>query len=134
MSEDTARLSALFEAHVDRLYRVARRLVPTVDDALDLVQESFLKAARAESIPHGLEDERAWLVRVLVNIRHDQWRKEKVRRRYRPVLDDVAQRDDPEEAFVIRDMVWTALDGLSPRRRAVVVMAEIEGLSIASIA
>jgi RNA polymerase sigma factor (sigma-70 family) len=134
MSEDTGRLSALFEAHVDRLYRVARRLVPSADDALDLVQETFLKAARAESIPHGLEDERAWLVRVLVNIRHDQWRKETVRRRYAAALDPVEPRDDPEEAFVIRATVWTALDSLSPRRRAVVVMAEIEGLSVASIA
>jgi RNA polymerase sigma-70 factor (ECF subfamily) len=134
MSEDTGRLSALFEAHVDRLYHVARRLVPSADDALDLVQETFLKAARAEAIPHGREDEQAWLVRVLVNIRHDQWRKETVRRKHRSVLEGVAQADDPERAFVIHDMVWTALDALSPRRRAIVVMAEIEGLSIASIA
>ena len=133
MSEDTGRLSALFEAHVDRLYRVARRLVPSADDALDLVQETFLKAARAESIPQGTEDEQAWLVRVLVNIRHDQWRKETVRRKYRSVLDGVVP-GDPERDFVIRDMVWTALDALSPRRRAIVVMAEIEGLSVASIA
>jgi RNA polymerase sigma-70 factor (ECF subfamily) len=134
MSEDTGRLSALFEAHVDRLYRVARRLVPSADDALDLVQETYLRAARAESIPQGLEDEQAWLVRVLVNIRHDQWRKETVRRKYRSVLDEAVQPDDPERTFVIHDMVWTALDTLSPRRRAIVVMAEIEGLSVASIA
>jgi DNA-directed RNA polymerase specialized sigma24 family protein len=64
------RLSELFEAHGDRLYRVARRLVSSADDALDLVQETFLKAARSpESIPHGLTNEEAWLVRVLVNVR-----------------------------------------------------------------
>src|SRR5881628_389795 len=72
------RLAALFAAHVERLYRLARRLVPSADDALDLVQETFLKAARSsESIPSGSNDAEAWLVRVLVNIRRDQWRARK---------------------------------------------------------
>jgi RNA polymerase sigma factor (sigma-70 family) len=135
LTQPPGRLSALFEAHVERLYRLARRLVPNADDALDLVQETFLKAARSrESIPSGLNDAEAWLVRVLVNIRRDQWRKEAVRRRYAPVINDSVQRDDPETAYVIRATVWKALDYLTPRRRAVVVMSDIEGLSTASIA
>jgi len=82
-AEQADRLSALFEAHADRLYRLARRLVPSADDALDLVQDTFIKAARSpESIPAGLRDEEAWLVRVLVNDRRDQWRKEAVRKRH----------------------------------------------------
>jgi DNA-directed RNA polymerase specialized sigma24 family protein len=36
------RLATLFDAHHERLYRLARRLVPTADDARDLVQETFL--------------------------------------------------------------------------------------------
>src|SRR5713226_3263903 len=43
----TERLGVLFDAHHGRLYRLARRLSPTVDDAKDLVQETFLRAARA---------------------------------------------------------------------------------------
>ena len=130
------RLGALFEAHADRLYRLARRLVPCADDALDLLQETFLKAARsAESIPRGLKDEEAWLVRVLVNVRRDQWRKEAVRSRHEFELSHaIARQDDPETAFLIRTMVWKALDCLPPRRRAIVVMYEIEGLSMAAIA
>src|SRR5438094_10195945 len=77
------RLAALFDAHHERLYRLARRLAPTADDALDLVQDTFLKAARApRSIPTGVADEEAWLVRILVNIRRDQWRKAAVRNRH----------------------------------------------------
>jgi len=135
LAEQADRLSALFDAHADRLYRLARRLVPGVDDALDLVQETFLKAARSpESVPRGLRDEEAWLVRVLVNVRRDQWRKEAVRKRYELDLSHTAvQHDDPERAFLIRTTVWRALDYLPPRRRAVVVMYEIEGLSMASI-
>jgi RNA polymerase sigma-70 factor (ECF subfamily) len=129
-------LAALFDTHADRLYRLARRLVPTADDARDLVQEAFLKAARSpESIPVGLRDQEAWLVRVLVNVRRDQWRKEAVRRRHEGGVSIApVQSDDPERAFVIRETVWRALDSLPPRRRAIVVMHELEGLSIASIA
>jgi RNA polymerase sigma-70 factor (ECF subfamily) len=129
-------LAACFDAHADRLYRLARRLVPSADDAWDLVQETFLRAARSPgSIPHGLKDQEAWLVRVLVNVRRDQWRKEAVRKRHASELSPApVQRDDPERALIVRGDVWRALDHLTPRRRAVVVLFEIEGLSAASIA
>jgi RNA polymerase sigma-70 factor (ECF subfamily) len=135
-AEQADRLGGLFDAHADRLYRLARRLVPSADDALDLVQETFLKAARSpESIPRGLRDEEAWLVRVLVNVRRDEWRRAAVRKRHELDLGHAAvRRDDPEQAFLIRTTVWRALDYLPPRRRAVVVMYELEGRSMASIA
>jgi len=76
------RLATLFDAHEDRLYGLARRLTPSADAARDLVQDTFLRAARSlRSVPVGLAKEEAWLVRVLVNRRRDQWRKTAVRRR-----------------------------------------------------
>jgi len=46
------RLAALFDAHHDPLYRLARRMVADAEEARDLVQEAFLRAARkAGSIP-----------------------------------------------------------------------------------
>src|ERR1700686_2430437 len=73
------RLTALFDVHYARLYRLARRLAPSTDDALDLVQETFLRVAQfPQSLPVGVKNEEAWLVRVLVNIRRDQWRKKSV--------------------------------------------------------
>jgi RNA polymerase sigma-70 factor (ECF subfamily) len=130
------RLCALFDAHHDRLYRLARRLVPSADDALDLMQETFLKAARsANAIPRGATSEEAWLVRVLINVRRDQWRKAAVRKRHDGELRQPAGVDHgPEAALIARATVWRALDVLTPRRRAVIVMYELEGLSIAAIA
>jgi RNA polymerase sigma-70 factor (ECF subfamily) len=130
------RLAALFDAHHDRLYRLARRLAPSVDDALDLVQETFLKAARSPtSVPVGLTSEEAWLVRVLINVRRDQWRKTAVRKRHDREVSHSANVDNGQEAVLIaRATVWRALDALTPRRRAVVVMHELEGLTTSAIA
>jgi RNA polymerase sigma-70 factor (ECF subfamily) len=130
------RLTALFDSHYDRLYRLARRLAPSADDALDLVQETFLKAARSPtSVPLGLTSEEAWLVRVLINIRRDQWRKTAVRKRHDREVSHPTNMDNGQEAVLIaRATVWSALDTLTPRRRAVVVMHELEGLTISAIA
>ena len=85
------RLAALFDLHHDRLYRLARRMAPNIDDALDLMQETFLKAARSpKSIPVGTANEEAWLVRVLINIRRDQWRKTSVRDRHDKACSEAA--------------------------------------------
>ncbi len=132
------RLAILFDGHYDRLYRLARRLTASTDDALDLVQETFLKAARyPRSIPVGFVNEEAWLVRVLINIRRDQWRKTLTRSRFEAVAareSQAATNGGFEEAVIARASVWRALDVLAPRRRAIVVMHELEGMAIPAIA
>jgi RNA polymerase sigma-70 factor (ECF subfamily) len=135
--EQDDRLASLFDTHADRLYRLARRLSASADDARDLVQETFLKAARAlRSIPTSPDKEEAWLVRVLVNLRRDQWRREAVRRRSAGVLGDTValSASSVESAVIAKRIIWRALDVLSPRRRAIVVMHELEGLSLHAIA
>jgi RNA polymerase sigma-70 factor (ECF subfamily) len=127
------RLASMFDVHHERLYRLARRLAPSKDDALDLVQETFLRAARSlQSIPAGSSLEEAWLVRVLINIRRDQWRKKLIRDHHDKA--GPASTPNPEAAFIAKNMVWQALNILPPRRRAIVVMHELEGLAIPAIA
>lgn len=136
VSEDvTGRLAHLFDAHHQRLFRLARRMSRNADDARDVVQETFLRAARApQSIPDGTSHEEAWLVRVLVNICRDRWRKTAVRSR--ASVSDVPPQPpgNAESAAIARAMVWQALDVLSPRRRAILVMYELEGAGIPAIA
>jgi len=129
------RLSALFDTHYARLYRLARRLAPDADAARDLVQDTFLRAARAPaSVPHGASSEEAWLVRVLINIRRDEWRRAAVRARHAPFVPAARAASDQEAAVVARATIWRALDALPPRRRAVVVLHELEELAIPAIA
>ena len=135
---DTAeRLAALFDAHHERLYGLARRLSSNADDARDVVQETFLRAARAPaSLPDGLPNEQAWLVRVLINICRDRWRTRAIRTRLDPRGDAgrPLRPADLEAAFIARSLVWHALDALAPRRRAVLIMYELEGADIPAIA
>ena len=131
------RLTALYNAHEDRLYRLARRLADSVEDAHDLVQETFLRAAKSlRVVPIGATKEEAWLVRVLVNIRRDQWRRAAVRRRAAVILrgDVASETIRVEPAIMARRAVWAALDVLQPRRRAIVIMHELDGLTPEAIA
>lgn len=129
------RLADLFNTHNQRLYRLARRLSRNADDARDLVQDTFLRAARSPgSIPEGVTHEEAWLVRVLINVCRDRWRKQAVRTRAHGYHVPEESTDNPESAVMARTMVWQALDALSPRRRAVLVLYELEGAGIPAIA
>jgi RNA polymerase sigma factor CnrH len=132
------RLGDLFEAHHRRLYRLARRLVSTSDEASDLVQDTFLRAARAPySVPTGMPAEEAWLVRVLVNLCRDRWRRRTVEQRFQTrhgLTDADRAAPDAEAAWIAHSVIWRAMRGLSPRRRAVIVLHELDGASVADIA
>jgi RNA polymerase sigma-70 factor, ECF subfamily len=124
------RLAALFDAHHRRLYSLACRMCRTREDARDCVQETFLRAARRPgSVPAGAEE--AWLVRVLVNICRDGWRRQSVRDRV--TLEAPEDSRDQESEVIARSLVRLALDQLPPRRRAILVLYELEGTGIAEI-
>jgi RNA polymerase sigma factor (sigma-70 family) len=77
------------------------------------------------------------LVRVLVNIQRDEWRRRAARKRLDPEGAAEAARPAPhdsEASFVAKTTVWHALERLQPRRRAVIVMYELEGATIPAIA
>jgi len=134
--DQAQRLEELFDRHYQRLYRLARRLSPAHDDARDLVQETYLRAAqKPASVPAGLSSEEAWLVRVLINLCRDRWRQQAVRRRVpASAYPTPATMPSGEAALIARTTIWRALELLPPRRRAILVMCELEGLSIATAA
>ena len=130
------RVGALFDRHHQRLFKLARRLSRSPEDAHDLVQDTFLRAARSpRSIPDGVPNEEAWLVRVLINICRDRWRQSAVRTRAiasgRVTADPAV---NPEPHLIAKSLVQHALAALSPRRRAILVLYEIEGATIPAIA
>jgi RNA polymerase sigma-70 factor (ECF subfamily) len=132
----TERLARLFDEHRERLFRLARRLSSDREEALDLVQETFLRAAgRPAQVPQGESAEEAWLVRTLVNLVRDRYRRLSVRTRVHADLrHEGREASHPEEAAVARATVQAALARLAPRRRAVVVLHELDGVPVSGVA
>jgi len=130
------RLGSLFDAHHRRIHKLGLRLLGDVEEARDLVQETFLRAARAVAqVPAEEPGAEAWLVRVAVNLCRDRHRRRAVRRPHTaPMPREAAAGGDEERAHVARSTIRAALLALPPRRRAIVVLHEIEGRSTAEIA
>ncbi len=84
-----------------------------------------------ERVPAG-DSAEPWLVRVLVNLCRDRWRRLRVRRTHRDQIPRPSEDSSPESRVVARATVRWALAQLPPRRRAVVVLRELEGLDTAA--
>jgi RNA polymerase sigma-70 factor (ECF subfamily) len=132
------RLLGLFESHHRRLYVLARRLTSSPAEAEDVVQDTFLRVARSSTpVPQAPSEAEAWLVRILVNVCRDQWRVRAARRRLEALYDTrswTPAPGDPEAALVAQTTIWSALAQLVPRRRAVIVLHELEGMDFPQIA
>jgi len=79
LAED-ARERAKFEEEVlqlaDQVYRVARRLVSSREEAEDLVQETYARAFRSWRSYTPGTNLRAWVFRILTNLNIDRGRRE----------------------------------------------------------
>lgn len=131
------RLSQLFDLHHERLYRLARRMSGDSEDARDLVQEAFVRLARQSGpLPATESHAEGWLVKTIVRLCKDRDRRLRVRRRHQLEAAPPESRPagTPETRAVARVAVQKALARLSPRRRAVIVLHELDGRTAAEIA
>lgn len=136
---DPAAREELFLRHRDDAFRTARRLLGDDHDALDVVQESLLKAfARLDEFD-GRGGFRFWLLRIVVNTALDQGR----RRQRRKVVGlegepaSVTPDDDPArnlQRLDLRRQLDAALETLSPTLRATFVLFAEAGLTYKEIA
>jgi RNA polymerase sigma-70 factor, ECF subfamily len=129
----------VFEEHRGLLVSVAYRVLGSVTDAEDAVQEAWL---RWSNVDHSrVTDSRAFLVRVTTRLAIDRLRRAKARREsyVGPWLPEpVLTRQDPAEDAAMAESVSMAmlvvLETLSPLERAVFVLREAFGMPHAEIA
>jgi RNA polymerase sigma-70 factor (sigma-E family) len=121
--------------HVDDLLRTAYLIVWDDGEAEDIVQECLLKAARRWPRIRRMEQPRAYVRRMLVNLALDDARG-RARRRTELEPGALAGRIalDPLPAFDERTELLQALGELPERQRAVLVLRYFNDLTEAQVA
>jgi len=126
----------------DQVYRVARHLAPSRDEAEDLVQETYARAFRSwRSFTPGT-NLRAWLLRILTNLNIDRGRRTQRAPQMTPLeandyylYDRLAESDGSEtdeERVVERlsqDDIVSALSAVPHDFRDVIVLVDIGDFS-----
>ena len=133
MIEEDARagegLRAAFDLHYAALVRLCLALGDQREDAEDVVQETFARAARSLD---GIKPEvvRAYLRRTVINLRHDRGRMAGKP----PDVRASTSTPDLAESIDERAVLWTALGDLPNQQRACLVLRFYEDLSEREVA
>jgi RNA polymerase sigma-70 factor (ECF subfamily) len=132
----------LYEAHVDLLWRNARRLGVTDDAVDDVLQQVFLVVHRRLPELTVTGSEKAWLFGVLLRVVRDHKRslRRKSPHRFFAVTDPETLPDErsrqPDEAFArveAATIVQKWLEALDEDKREVFILAELEQLTAREI-
>jgi RNA polymerase sigma-70 factor (ECF subfamily) len=147
---DHAAFRQLFDRYHKRVYAVAFGVLKNRHDALDCVQEGFVKVHRHLPSFQGSSSFYTWLYRIVMNLAIDQLRRRKTAK---PVEFDDSRRDsqepgddaivarlldeNPRKAVIRRELlerVQAALAELPEYHRQVILLREIEGMSYEEMA
>ncbi len=138
----------LFELYQRRVYAVALGVVKNQQDALDIVQEAFIKVHKHIGSFQGSSSFYTWLYRIVMNLAIDHLRKARHVTDYddriapqssvggEPLLPQV-QEANPGRAMGRKELskqIQLALGQLPEHHRAVILLREVEGLSYEEMA
>ena len=119
------------QASIPALRRYARALTRDGDVADDLVQDTLVRALRAEHLFHG-GDVRSWLYTILTNLNRNRLRSLSRRPSLMPIDDnDAVELAGPEAGG--RD-IERALATLVDEQRAALLLVVLEGLTYREVA
>ena len=141
---DMTALAILVDQYQHLVYRLAIQITKNLDDANDVLQDTFLKVYDSiHSFRHDSAFE-TWLYRIVVNLSIDAVNRRKRRRESlfstvgeTTIQQEIDPRQDPTrevEEKELREWVTQAVNSLSLNHRTVVVLHELQGLSHPQIA
>ncbi len=147
---DRRAFQTLYERYERKVYAVAYGFLRNQEDALDVLQEAFIKVHRYLPNFEGQSSFYTWLYRIVANLCIDHLRR--AGRKRDVEFDDklkhseasessahlpISSLGDPAQAVKNKEIlsaVEAALDQLSDKHRAVIVMRELQGMSYADMA
>ncbi len=125
----------------DQMYRVARRLVGSREEAEDLVQDAYARAFRSWRSFRPGTNLRAWLFRILTNLNIDRGRREQRAPETQPIeegdyylynrLEENGAADGVDEVVerLSQDSIVHALSAVPHNFRDVIVLVDIGDFS-----
>ena len=146
---DEGAFEELFNRHRRRVALIASRFFQRREQVEEIVQESFMKAYFALADFSSSEETAfaSWLARIAFNTCYDELRRtrrrlesnavellEEDRSSLRELMAVESSGQDSETAIIERDLAQKLLSRLSPEDRLVLVMLNVEELSVAEIA
>jgi RNA polymerase sigma-70 factor (ECF subfamily) len=134
---DRRAFKEVFDLHYDGLYRFIYRMVHNGPQAEDLAAEVFSRLVEAVTEERGpTHNLKAWLYRVAHNLAVDDLRRTTD---HLPLHEELVATADSSVArqvhqSILRDQVHSALNMLTTKQRAVIVLKFLEGYSNSEIA
>ena len=146
---DDSAFEELFNRHRRRVGLIAGRFFRQREQIEEIIQESFAKAYFALADFDGSEETSfaSWLARISFNTCYDELRR--IKRRPESAISEVSEEEaawlknqlsaegagaSVESMVVARDLAAKLLSRLSAEDRLVLVMLDVEGLSVSEIA
>ncbi len=131
-----------FQRHRPHLEAVAYRMLGSVSEAEDALQEAWLRLSRSRQ--ETIHNPRAWLTTIVGRVCIDMLRARRSRREDyvgawvpEPIVEEVDEQADPEQQMLMADTVGLALlvvlETLTPTERVVYVLHDMFALPFAEI-
>ena len=141
---DSLRSNAAFSnavlEHIDALYGYAMTLTRNTTEAEDLVQETYVRAARATNRPDVDSNLKGWLFVIMRNAWLNQIRHKKSGPLFVELDTNESTHDTQDNPHVVylrkleREQVRQAIESLPDAYREIVVLRDIEGFTYQEIA
>ena len=120
----------MYDAHVDRVFRLAYRFAGDNDLAQDFTQETFIRAFDRLAQYRGDASLSTWLHTIATSVSLNGMRSvTRMRHRSAAVeeLSDIPARGAPAAPHDLRERLHAAIDALSAKLQPVFVMHDMEG-------
>ncbi|MBN1560224.1 sigma-70 family RNA polymerase sigma factor [candidate division KSB1 bacterium] len=138
--DDFAAYNAIVHRYKDQLLNFAYRFLGNVEEAEDIVQETFLRLYRNKHAYRQIAKFSTWIYTIAGNLAKTELRKRKRRRvvsisdmgfedKDHEIKDELANTEQVANSALTEKIIQQAIDELPPRFRQVIILRDIQELS-----